>query len=90
MSRSVLPGFMDLLYGRRPRNGEHPGSASGNSLHRLDKSFPPHAAGPSNWGAALVKTRTAILVAVCNAPIGLAECIPVVEHLADYLISVNY
>lgn len=41
-------------------------------------------------GAVLVKTRTAILVAVCNAPIELAECSPVVERLADYLISVNY
>ncbi|GGQ45860.1 hypothetical protein GCM10010279_64460 [Streptomyces mutabilis] len=52
---------------------------------------PLHASQtPAQVGAVPVKTRTAILVAVCNAPIGLAECIPVVGHLADYPISVNY
>ncbi|MFR9724130.1 hypothetical protein ACL02R_12310 [Streptomyces sp. MS19] len=37
VSRSMPPGFMDLLYGSSPRNGEHPGGALGNLLHQLDK-----------------------------------------------------
>ncbi|MFE7113590.1 SAVMC3_10250 family protein [Streptomyces sp. NPDC057575] len=45
VSRSYLPGFMDLLYGNRPRNGEDPGRALGDLLHQLDGPFPPHAAG---------------------------------------------
>ncbi|WP_443034705.1 SAVMC3_10250 family protein [Streptomyces sp. BE308] len=45
VSRSYPPGFMDLLYGSRPRNGEDPGAALGDLLHQLDGRFPPHAAG---------------------------------------------
>ncbi len=41
-------------------------------------------------GILIVKTKQAILVAVYVAPIQAAEATPVVEGLADYLISVNY
>ncbi|MEU2135249.1 SAVMC3_10250 family protein [Streptomyces sp. NPDC018352] len=46
VSRSYPPGFVDLLYGNRPRNGEDPGAALGVLLHQLDhERLPPHAAG---------------------------------------------
>ncbi|MFB7747543.1 SAVMC3_10250 family protein [Streptomyces sp. NPDC056132] len=45
VSRSYPPGFMDLLYGNLPHNGEHPGAALSNLLHQLDKRMPPQAAG---------------------------------------------
>ena len=46
VSRSSPPGFMDLLYGNRPHNGEDPGHALGTLLHQLDHPrLPPHAAG---------------------------------------------
>jgi hypothetical protein len=41
-------------------------------------------------GCVLVKTKQAILVAEYVAPIQAAEATPVVEGLADYLISVGY
>ncbi|KDR79248.1 hypothetical protein GALMADRAFT_223484 [Galerina marginata CBS 339.88] len=41
-------------------------------------------------GAVIVKTKQAILVAEYNAPIQAAETTPIVEGLADYLISVGY
>ena len=41
-------------------------------------------------GCVLVKTKQAILVAEYRAPLQAAECTPVVEGLADYLISVGY
>jgi len=44
--------------------------------------------GPN--GAVIVKTKQAILVAVYQAPIQTTEATPVVESLADYLISVGY
>ncbi|MER6514411.1 SAVMC3_10250 family protein [Nonomuraea sp. NPDC001636] len=46
VSRSYSPGFINLLYGNRPRNGEDPGGALGALLHQLDgRRLPPHAAG---------------------------------------------
>ncbi|MCX4489870.1 SAVMC3_10250 family protein [Streptomyces anulatus] len=45
VSRTYPPGFMDLLYGDRPRNGENPGTALSHLLRQLDGRFPPHAAG---------------------------------------------
>ncbi|WAL75857.1 SAVMC3_10250 family protein [Kitasatospora sp. YST-16] len=45
VSRSFPPGFMDLLYGNMPRNGEQPGGALANLLHQLDQVMPPQAAG---------------------------------------------
>jgi len=41
-------------------------------------------------GAVLVKTKQAVLVAEYIAPTQAAEATPVVEGLADYLISVGY
>jgi profilin len=41
-------------------------------------------------GAILVKTKQAVLVAEYTAPIQAGEATPVVEGLADYLISVGY
>ncbi|EAU86754.1 hypothetical protein CC1G_06515 [Coprinopsis cinerea okayama7 len=41
-------------------------------------------------GAIVVKTKQAILVAVYVAPLQAAEATPVVESLADYLVSVGY
>ncbi|KAH9965258.1 profilin [Russula dissimulans] len=41
-------------------------------------------------GAVLVRTKQAILVAEYKAPVQAAEATPVVESLADYLISVGY
>ncbi|KAH7102447.1 profilin [Auriculariales sp. MPI-PUGE-AT-0066] len=41
-------------------------------------------------GVVIVKTKQAILVAEYAAPIQAGEATPVVEGLADYLISVNY
>jgi len=41
-------------------------------------------------GAIIVRTKQAILVAEYNAPIQHSEAVPVVEGLADYLISVSY
>ncbi|KAF5339754.1 hypothetical protein D9611_009134 [Ephemerocybe angulata] len=41
-------------------------------------------------GAVIVKTKQAILVAEYNAPIQAPEATPIVENLADYLISVGY
>ncbi|KAH8103298.1 profilin [Cristinia sonorae] len=41
-------------------------------------------------GCILVKTKQAILVAVYITPIQAGEATPVVEALADYLISVGY
>ncbi|KAL1747154.1 profilin [Schizophyllum fasciatum] len=41
-------------------------------------------------GAVIVKTKQAILVAEYVAPIQAPEATPVVEGLADYLISVGY
>jgi len=41
-------------------------------------------------GCILVKTKQAILVAEYVAPIQAPEAVPVVESLADYLISVGY
>lgn len=41
-------------------------------------------------GAILVKTKQAILVAEYCAPVQAPEATPVVEKLADYLISVGY
>ncbi|TFK66020.1 profilin [Pluteus cervinus] len=41
-------------------------------------------------GAVIVKTKQAILVAEYDAPIQAGEATPVVENLADYLISVGY
>lgn len=41
-------------------------------------------------GLVVVKTKQAILVAIYEAPIQAAECTPVVEGLADYLIGVGY
>ena len=41
-------------------------------------------------GAVIVKTKQAILVAVYEEPIQAGEATPIVEALADYLISVNY
>ncbi|KAJ3534650.1 hypothetical protein NMY22_g6830 [Coprinellus aureogranulatus] len=41
-------------------------------------------------GAVIVKTKQAILVAEYQAPLQAPETTPVVEALADYLISVGY
>lgn len=41
-------------------------------------------------GTVIVKTKQAILVAVYAGPIQAPEVTPVVESLADYLISVGY
>ncbi|PPQ96898.1 hypothetical protein CVT26_005884, partial [Gymnopilus dilepis] len=41
-------------------------------------------------GAVIVKTKQAILVAVYLGPLQAPEVTPVVESLADYLISVGY
>ncbi|KAF9235484.1 profilin [Melanogaster broomeanus] len=41
-------------------------------------------------GCVLVKTKLAVLVAEYVAPIQGPEATPIVEGLADYLISVNY
>ncbi|KAI0002526.1 profilin [Russula compacta] len=41
-------------------------------------------------GAVLVKTKQAVLVAEYAAPVQAPETTPVVEGLADYLISVEY
>jgi profilin len=41
-------------------------------------------------GAIIVKTKQAVLVAVYAAPTQAPEASPIVESLADYLISVNY
>ena len=41
-------------------------------------------------GAILVRTKQAILVAVYVAPNQAPEVTPIVESLADYLISVGY
>jgi len=41
-------------------------------------------------GAIIVKTKQAVLVALYEAPIQAPEATPVVENLADYLISVGY
>ena len=41
-------------------------------------------------GCVLVKTKQAVLVAEYSAPIQAPEATPVVEGLADYLISVGY
>jgi len=41
-------------------------------------------------GIILVKTKLAIIVAVYKAPIQAPEATPIVESLADYLISANY
>jgi len=41
-------------------------------------------------GIIVVKTKQAILVAVYEQPIQAAEATPIVEGVADYLISVNY
>jgi len=38
----------------------------------------------------VVKTKQAIIVAVYVAPLQAADTTPVVEKLADYLISVGY
>lgn len=45
---------------------------------------------PQADGLIVVKTKQAILVAIYVAPIQAAEATPVVENLADYLISVGY
>lgn len=41
-------------------------------------------------GCILVKTKQAVLVAEYVAPTQQAEAVPIVEKLADYLISVGY
>ena len=41
-------------------------------------------------GIVIVKTKQAILVAIYKAPLQAAETTPIVEGLADYLISVGY
>ncbi|KAF8638456.1 hypothetical protein AX17_002190 [Amanita inopinata Kibby_2008] len=41
-------------------------------------------------GAVIVKTKQAILVGLYSAPIQAPEATPIVENLADYLISVGY
>ena len=41
-------------------------------------------------GAIIVKTKQAILVTVYQEPIQAGEATPIVESLADYLISVGY
>ncbi|KAJ7598650.1 profilin [Mycena floridula] len=41
-------------------------------------------------GIIVVKTKQAILICVYEAPVQAPEATPVVEGLADYLISVNY
>ncbi|KAI0777599.1 profilin [Trametes elegans] len=41
-------------------------------------------------GCILVKTKQAVLVAEYTAPVQAPEATPVVEGLADYLISVGY
>jgi len=41
-------------------------------------------------GVVIVKTKQAVLVAVYVAPIQAPEATPIVEGLADYLISVGY
>ncbi|MFK0182435.1 SAVMC3_10250 family protein [Streptomyces xanthochromogenes] len=46
VSRSYPPGFMDLLYGNMPHNGEQPGEALANLLDQLDQRMPPQAASP--------------------------------------------
>ncbi|MFC8819092.1 SAVMC3_10250 family protein [Streptomyces rochei] len=45
IDRSYPPGFMDLLYGNRPHNGESPGAALADLLHQLDGRSTPQAAG---------------------------------------------
>jgi hypothetical protein len=41
-------------------------------------------------GIVIVKTKQAILVAIYEAPLQAPEATPIVEGLADYLISVQY
>ncbi|KAI0635071.1 profilin [Trametes polyzona] len=41
-------------------------------------------------GCILVKTKQAVLVAEYTAPVQAPEATPIVENLADYLISVGY
>ena len=41
-------------------------------------------------GIILVKTKQAVLVAIYEAPVQAPEATPVVEGLADYLLSVGY
>jgi hypothetical protein len=41
-------------------------------------------------GAVIVKTKQAILIGEYAAPVQAPEATPVVETLADYLISVSY
>ena len=41
-------------------------------------------------GAVIVKTTQAVLVAEYEAPLQAPEATPIVEALADYLISVGY
>ncbi|KJA14205.1 hypothetical protein HYPSUDRAFT_49366 [Hypholoma sublateritium FD-334 SS-4] len=41
-------------------------------------------------GAVIVKTKQAILVAVYRAPVQAPEATPIVEKLADYLITAGY
>jgi len=41
-------------------------------------------------GIVIVKTKQALLVAVYKAPLQAPETTPIVEGLADYLISVGY
>jgi len=69
--------------------------ASGIRLHG-EKFFVVRADGRSIYGkktadgAVLVKTKQAVIVTEYLAPIQAAESTPVVEGLADYLISVGY
>lgn len=46
-----------------------------------------HAQGD---GAIMVKTKQAVLVAEYTGPVQAGEATPIVEGLADYLISVGY
>ena len=48
-----------------------------------------HAASQAD-GAVIVKTKQAILVAVYRAPVQAPEATPIVEKLADYLITAGY
>ncbi|KAF8154506.1 profilin [Crassisporium funariophilum] len=41
-------------------------------------------------GAVMVKTKQAVLVVEYKAPVQAPEVTPIVENLADYLISVGY
>ena len=45
---------------------------------------------PQASGAIIVRTKQAVLVAEYQAPVQAPEATPVVEGLADYLISVGY